>query len=100
MKDKKPDNYTEKQWTDFKEIRDSFIDVLKDEDLVKINNALNHNPENEWQGKEDDLNNGGKMFHWDNCPLKMTASYYANNKVFGETMPIYDPVELKALINE
>jgi len=97
MKDKKPDNYTEKQWTDFKEIRDSFIDVLKGEDEARINSILDEHPDNIIP--KDDDNEERRVIQWEGCPLRMTASYYANNKVFGEEMPVYPALAIKAILD-
>jgi len=95
--EKKPDSYSDQQWADFVALRDEFIDELREVDENLINKALNEHPDN--QIPEDDDNPARTRIQWDNCPLRMTASYYANDRLEIEKMPVYEPEELKAMIN-
>ena len=97
MKRKKPSNYTDEQWEKFISYHDKFIKVLKDEDEAKINLILDDHPDN--IVPEDEHNEERRVIQWKDCPLNMTASYYANNKVFDEEMPVYEPEKIKELLD-
>ena len=88
---------TDIQYEDFTKQREAFIEAFKDADEAKLNTVLDALPSN--QTEEDDDNPSRQIIEWKDCPLKMTAGYYANNKVLGEEMPIPEIDELKALLD-
>jgi len=96
-KDKQPKSYSDEQWAQFLTLRDGFIEKLKEEDEALINKALNEHPDN--QVPADDENPAQTRIQWDDCPLKMTASYYANDRLEITKMPVYEPDELLLIIN-
>ena len=96
--EKKPDSYSDLEWEGFIELRDGFIEALKDEDEAKINAVLDAHPDT--QIPADDDNEAKTRIQWKDCPLKMTASYYANDKLEIEKMPVYEPEEIKQLIQK
>ena len=87
------------------EHRDEFVEAFKDYDEAKINEVLQTHPLNRRNDSVDaDPENDIEekiipIFSWKDCPLKMTAGYYANNKMLGEANPVPDIPELKALLD-
>jgi len=88
---------TDAQYEDFTKHREAFTEAFKDADEAKLNKVLDELPEN--QVEADEYNEARRLVDWKDCSLKMTAGYYANNKVMGEEFPVPDIDELKALLD-
>lgn len=94
--EKRPDSISPDKWPKFKERRDEFKEAFKDADNDKINEILNAHPDN--IRPEDDNNPERRFIEWKDCPLHMTASYYASNKLEIVRTPIPEIEELKLLL--
>ena len=73
------------------------MEAFKDADESKMNKVLDELPLN--QKEADEWNDAGQKFSWANCPMRMTAGYYANNKVLEGGFPVPEIPELQALLD-
>ena len=97
--EKRPDSIPENLWPEFKRLRILFIGTFTDYDEAKLNEALENHPCN--IRPEDDDNPEKRIIGWKDCPLKMTASYYANRKLeLDVTIPMPEIEDLKAILDD
>lgn len=97
-KDKRPDSIPPEAWPKFKELRDKFKEELKDCDVNQLNKVLDAHPGNI---RDADENNPETTYiEWKDCPLHMTACYYANDRLEISKMIIPEIEELKELLDK
>jgi hypothetical protein len=95
---KKPEEMSDEVWEKFKALRREFYAAFIDYPEKDINDALMAHPDN--LRPEDDDNELSHYILWADCPLWMTAAYYANDRLEIDKMPIPDIAELKEILDK